>query len=112
RGGVTDEQEAPAGVRTPNVVEERRNASHRPAVALASGEREVDPAASLGGDRLRRRAVQLAVVDLAEAPVEEHGDVRRSERDLGGLDGSGQVGGEDGVDPVVAPALAQLLGER
>jgi hypothetical protein len=57
----------------------------------------------------RRPPVQVAVVALPQAPVEQRLPV--GEGQLDGLDGPAEVGREHGVDPVVAPTGAELQGE-
>ena len=56
---MADEQNPPAGPVGSQVVEERRDASDRIAVALAAGERNLDPAGSFDGDRIGRRAMLI-----------------------------------------------------
>jgi hypothetical protein len=53
-------------------------------------------------------AVLRAVVALAQAPVVEDGDAWIGERDLDGLEGSTEVRGEDGAEPVVRAARAEF----
>jgi hypothetical protein len=62
-------------------------------------------------DPFRRPAVELAVVALAQAPVEEDRERRIGEGDLGGLGGAARIGGEDRADPVAATPPAELRSE-
>jgi hypothetical protein len=62
-------------------------------------------------DPFCRPTVKLAVVTLAQAPVEEDRDRCIGERDLGGLGSAAQIGGEDGADPVAATPPAELRSE-
>jgi hypothetical protein len=52
-------------------------------------------------------AVELAVVALAQPPVEQHRDVAAGEGDPDRLDRSVQVGAEHRREPVVTPPLPQ-----
>src|SRR5262249_31594593 len=67
---------------------------------------QITPAVAVEVDR--RLSVQGAVVALAQAPVSENGYRRRSESDSGGFDGAPQIGGEDGLEAIVASACAKL----
>ena len=78
-------------------------------VALAAGERRLDPPQPLSVDLRNRAPVQLAIVALAQTRVPANRQAGPGESDLGRLDGAAQVGGEDDLDPVVAPALAKRL---
>jgi hypothetical protein len=62
-------------------------------------------------DAIGRRAVELAVVALAQARVLHEREPRCTERDFGGLDGASQVGAEDDIDTVVQAPLAKLAGQ-
>jgi hypothetical protein len=64
----------------------------------------------LCGDIRSRVSVQLAVVALPQARVEEDRDAAAAESDLGGLDRSVEVGGVDEIDvSATLPQLSRLL---
>ena len=87
-GDVPDEEYPPAFPSEAQVLKEPFDPLDRLAPALTAGIRDVDMGAALGmvpGDRSLRLG---AVVALSETPVEQHGDVRADEGNLGRLDGA------------------------
>src|SRR6185295_18550751 len=75
------------------------------AVALAVRERRIDTLRALRMHTLNRCAVQIAIVALAQANVLQKRNVAAAEGDFGCLNRTAKIGGEDNVDPVVAPAF-------
>jgi hypothetical protein len=57
-----------------------------------------------------RRAIELAVVTLAQPPVQQDGNASAGERDGRGLRGPGEIRAEDSRDAVVCAPPAQLSG--
>jgi hypothetical protein len=80
------------------------------AVALTARERTIDKA-STRVELADRRTVEVAVVALAKACVGPNLDVGSLERDLRGLNGASQVGGEHAHNPVVPPSLTERMRE-
>lgn len=79
-------------------------------VALATGKRHVDVAHAASFDLRRGRAVQVAVVALAQARIEYDGDAGAAKGDLGGLDRPCEIGRVDDVRVVTASTeLSRLL---
>src|SRR5439155_25288124 len=91
-------------------LEARADSRDRLSPALAVGKRIVETRAPLAVELCPRQAVHPAVVAFAQPPIEQHRDLGAEERDLRGLDGAVQVGGEDDVDAVVPSPRAQLPG--
>ena len=85
---MPDQEDALPGALDEELVEQFLDAGYCVAVALAARERLVDTERTLTLDGGHRRAVQVAVVDLAQAPVEDDGNGGPRERDLGRLDGA------------------------
>src|SRR6476659_6968286 len=108
RRGMADDEDPLVGR---DALEEVRDPLDRIAIALAARERPLDPKSALALEDGDRRAVELAVVDLPQAPVELDRNPRALERDLHRLDGAREIGGMDGLDPVRPPARAELGGE-
>jgi hypothetical protein len=65
---------------------------------------------SIASVRLGRIAVALAVVTLAQSPVEQDRWTFRGERDVGGLHRPAKVGAEHSRDPVVPSSFTELAG--
>ena len=62
-------------------------------------------------DLFHWRAVQLAIVALAESPVTKHWDAGALERECRGLDGTAKIRGEHCSDSVVAATIPELVRE-
>src|SRR4029077_6401580 len=108
RRSMADDEDSLVGR---DALEEVRDARDRIAIALAAREPPVDPKSALALEDGDRRAVELAVVDLPQAPVELDRNPRTLERDLPRLDGARARGGRDGRAPAPPPARAELAGE-
>ena len=101
-GRVRDDEHAFAVELARDVVEEGAHLLCAVPIALTAWVRFVDePASRL--ELLDRRAVQLAVVALAQTHVPPDLDFSPLEGDLGGLESTAKVGREDAGDPVVVP---------
>ena len=68
------------------------------------------PCASAGSPFRCGRSVQVAVVALTQAPVEQDRRGSGGEGDVGGLDSPAKVGAEHGRDPVVLSSFTELAG--
>src|SRR5262245_66202510 len=105
---VADHHDAPPLPAGSEIGEEAADAVGRLAPALAARERLVEVGGSILAVRLGRLGVALAVVALAQSPVEEDRHRAVTEGDLGGLDGAAKVRAEHGGDILVAPARSHL----
>ena len=92
------------------VVEEAADVGDRLPPALPARERLVEVRSSIVAVRFGRIAVPLAVVALAQAPVEQDRRGSGGEGDVGGLDSPAKVGAEHGRDPVVPSLFTELVG--
>src|SRR5438105_10983041 len=107
---VPDDEHPLAVARARHLVEEASDPLDRLPPALSLRERLVEVLEAHRVELRPRHAVQRAVVALAESGVAVDGDLGPGEGDLGGLDGSRELRGEDGSGVVVAAALAERLG--
>jgi Aldehyde dehydrogenase family len=104
---VTNDEHPPAAPSELQVLEEPFDPLDRLGPTLTAGIRDFDMSATLGvvpGDRSLRLG---SVVALSETPVEQYRDIGTGERDLGCLDRSTKIRGEDGIYAVVAPTIAE-----
>jgi hypothetical protein len=105
-GRLRDHEHTPPVELVDEIHEEEAHPLDGVAIALATGERDVDePTPRL--ELLDRRTVEFAVVALPQARVLANLERRSSERDAGGFDRSAGVGDDDAGDPVVAPPITK-----
>jgi hypothetical protein len=57
-----------------------------------------------------RHTILIPIVTFSQAPVMENRYRRIAKSDFGCLNGPSEIGREDGLDSIIAPALAEFLG--
>src|SRR5690242_4792462 len=101
---MPDHEHAP----TVQLVQERVDARDSLPPRLAAGPRLVDPPDALLVEHCPRHPAQLAVVALAQAPVDAERDRASLERDRRRLDRAVEVRRDNELDAVATPAFAEL----